>query len=115
MPDDLSKSLQETLPSPTGISILVAARNGASNIVHPIYRSIFIGAFHWRAVYTLLREELSKGKPLDGDDCALFSFFHRRTGMPRSDFDRLRAIGAWQSFAAGDAICDTLPLSPDTP
>jgi hypothetical protein len=65
------------------------------------------GVLHWRAAWVLIREELPPPPLADADDSALFWFLQRRTGMGRRDFDRLRAVGTWRRFAAGEQICET--------
>ena len=65
------------------------------------------GSLHWRALWSLLKEELPLKPLADADDAALFCYLHRRSGMLRSDFDRIRAIGFWRRFQAGQRICDT--------
>lgn len=65
------------------------------------------GFLHWRAAWTLVKEELPRPPLADDDDKALFCYLHRRSGMGRKDFDRIRAIGSWQRFASGERICDT--------
>jgi len=44
---------------------------------------------------------------LEDEDDALWSYMHRRTGMLRVDFARLRALGQWLYPNPGEMIADT--------
>lgn len=65
------------------------------------------GLLHWYASWRLLREELRSTSFADENDQALFNYLHRRTGLTAQDFFRLRAVGEWKLYGAGELICDT--------
>jgi len=70
--------------------------------------AFLIGLFHWRASYTLIKEELAAGAQFQQpNDEALFCFLHRHTGIARTDMARLRAIGTWAEHRSGHLICET--------
>ena len=72
--------------------------------------STLTGVWHWRAACSLTAEAVREllAKPAESEaDAALWCFLHRRTGMPHGAFQRVRAAGAWRTFAPGELICDT--------
>ena len=90
--------------------VLLVAQSALSSgelAVDALGWSMLIGVFHWRACWTLLKEELHRAAPRTEDDTALLHFLYRHTGMQLQDFDRVRASGEWRHYAAGERICDT--------
>ena len=53
------------------------------------------------------RKNCSHIEPEDEDDAALERFLRRRTGAAATDAQRLREIGTYATYAAGETVCRT--------